>query len=180
MESLGPADRFGKAMRMSSLHEEAVASEPVAIRLDDLSWCASLSRRMERTRAIDQAERVTRNLGRVRYRGEWLCREGPRYSGQQIYQRVTHLAIRRRFVTASANVGTGVSAITVGSRTTASTSYASSRAANLRLGTPTRNRMSSFTSSRVNSSSSPMWDARRSGQAPASHSRQALAMVITS
>ena len=73
-----------------------------------------------------------------------------------------------------------VSAITVGSRTTASTSYVSSRAANLRLGTPTRNRMSSFTSSRVNSSSSPMRDARRSGQAPASHSRQALAMVITS
>jgi uncharacterized cupin superfamily protein len=32
----------------------------------------------------------------------------------------------------------------------------------------------------VNSSSSPMWDARRSGQAPASHSQQALAMVIIS
>src|SRR5947207_5152714 len=53
----------------------------------------------------------------------------------------------------------------------ASTSYVSSPAANLRLGTPTRNRMSSFTSPRVNSSSSPMRDARRSGQAPASHSR---------
>ena len=34
--------------------------------------------------------------------------------------------------------------------------------------------------SRVNSSSSPMRDARWSGQAPASHSRQTLAMVITS
>ena len=41
-------------------------------------------------------------------------------------------------MTPSANVGTGVSAITVGSRTTASISYVSSRAANLRLGTPTK------------------------------------------
>src|SRR5437016_12282909 len=46
--------------------------------------------------------------------------DGTRYSGQQIYQRVIHPAIRRHFMTPSANVGTGVSAITVGSRTTAS------------------------------------------------------------
>ena len=109
-----------------------------------------------------------------------ICREGPRYSGQPTYRRVIHPAIRRPFGMPSANVGTGVSAITAGSRTTASTSYVSSRAANLRLGTPTRNRTSSFTSSRVNSSSSPIRDAKPSGQAPASHSRQAPAMVITS
>src|SRR5215467_5857185 len=133
-----------------------------------------------RTETVRWMKRARSKRHLANYRGECICREGPRYSGQQIYQRVIHPAIRRHFVTPSANVGTGVSAITVGSRTTASTSYVSSRAANLRLGTPTRNRMSSFTSSRVNSSSSPMRDARRSGLAPASHSQQGLAMVITS
>jgi hypothetical protein len=57
--------------------------------------------------------------------------------------------------------------------------YVSSRAASLRPGTPTRNRMNSFTSSKVNSSSSPIRDARLSGRAVASHSRRALETATT-